>query len=214
MWINIPAGFIKLLNNPKYNWNFESEPEPNAANRRIPIPRGRTLGGSSSINGMLYVRGNPLDYNTWSQFGNRRLGLRLRAALFQESRAFRPRRRRDARPRRAAACRPHARTGRTARCVHRRRGGRRISAQQGLQQRPPGRLRLLPGDAEERRALVHRARLPRSGPQPPQPEDRNRSPDHEGPAGWQARRRRRLHPGRRGQRSPCPARSDRLAPAR
>jgi choline dehydrogenase len=71
MWINIPAGFTKLLNNPKYNWNFESEPEPNAANRRIPIPRGRTLGGSSSINGMLYVRGNPLDYNTWSQFGNR-----------------------------------------------------------------------------------------------------------------------------------------------
>jgi choline dehydrogenase len=71
MWINIPAGFTKLLNNPRYNWNFESEPEPNANNRRIPIPRGRTLGGSSSINGMLYVRGNPLDYNTWSQFGNR-----------------------------------------------------------------------------------------------------------------------------------------------
>ncbi|MFO1026203.1 MAG: choline dehydrogenase [Acetobacteraceae bacterium] len=71
MWINIPAGFTKLLNNPKYNWNFESEPEPNMANRRIPIPRGRTLGGSSSINGMLYVRGNPLDYNTWAQYGNR-----------------------------------------------------------------------------------------------------------------------------------------------
>ena len=71
MWINIPAGFTKLLNNPNYNWNFETEPEPNANDRRIPIPRGRTLGGSSSINGMLYVRGNPLDYNTWSQFGNR-----------------------------------------------------------------------------------------------------------------------------------------------
>jgi choline dehydrogenase len=71
MWINIPAGFVKLLNNPTYNWNFESEPDPNLANRRIPIPRGRTLGGSSSINGMLYVRGNPLDYNTWAQFGNR-----------------------------------------------------------------------------------------------------------------------------------------------
>ena len=71
MWINIPAGFTKLLNNPKYNWNFETEPEPNAHNRVIPVPRGKTLGGSSSINGMLYVRGNPLDYNTWSQFGNR-----------------------------------------------------------------------------------------------------------------------------------------------
>lgn len=71
MWINIPAGFTKLLNSPIYNWNFETEPEDNVAGRRIPIPRGRTLGGSSSINGMLYVRGNPLDYNTWAQFGNR-----------------------------------------------------------------------------------------------------------------------------------------------
>jgi choline dehydrogenase len=71
MWINIPAGFVKLLNNPKLNWNFESEPEPTMAGRRIPIPRGKTLGGSSSINGMLYVRGNPLDYNTWAQYGNR-----------------------------------------------------------------------------------------------------------------------------------------------
>jgi choline dehydrogenase len=71
MWINIPAGFTKLLNSPKYNWNFTTEPEPNAKNRSIPVPRGKTLGGSSSINGMLYVRGNPLDYNTWAQFGNR-----------------------------------------------------------------------------------------------------------------------------------------------
>ncbi len=71
MWINIPAGFTKLLNNPKYNWTFETEAEPNAHGRKIPIPRGKTLGGSSSINGMLYVRGNPLDYNTWAQFGNR-----------------------------------------------------------------------------------------------------------------------------------------------
>ena len=71
MWINIPAGFTKLLNSPRYNWNFATEPEENVKGRSIPIPRGKTLGGSSSINGMLYVRGNPLDYNTWAQFGNR-----------------------------------------------------------------------------------------------------------------------------------------------
>ena len=71
MWIDIPAGFTELLNHKTLNWNFESEPEDNVKGRRIPIPRGRTLGGSSSINGMLYVRGNPLDYNSWSQFGNR-----------------------------------------------------------------------------------------------------------------------------------------------
>jgi choline dehydrogenase len=70
-WIPIPVGFSKLMVNPKYNWMFNTEPEPNCHGRSIPIPRGKTLGGSSSINGMLYVRGNPLDYNTWSQFGNR-----------------------------------------------------------------------------------------------------------------------------------------------
>jgi choline dehydrogenase len=90
MWINIPAGFTKLLNNPKYNWNFESEPEPNANNRRIPIPRGRTLGGSSSINGMLYVRGNPLDYNTWSQFGNRGWGYDSVLPYFRKAEHFAP----------------------------------------------------------------------------------------------------------------------------
>ena len=90
MWINIPAGFVKLLNNPKYNWNFESEPEPNAANRRIPIPRGRTLGGSSSINGMLYVRGNPLDYNTWAQFGNRGWGYEAVLPYFKKAEHFAP----------------------------------------------------------------------------------------------------------------------------
>ncbi|MBV8702171.1 MAG: GMC family oxidoreductase N-terminal domain-containing protein, partial [Acetobacteraceae bacterium] len=70
-WINVPVGFTKLLNHPELNWNFATEPEANVNNRSIPIPRGRTLGGSSSINGMLYVRGNPLDYDTWAQFGNR-----------------------------------------------------------------------------------------------------------------------------------------------
>lgn len=70
MWIPIPVGFTKLMNNPNYNWNFATEPEAYTQNRPIPIPRGRTLGGSSAINGMLIVRGQPLDYNTWAQFGN------------------------------------------------------------------------------------------------------------------------------------------------
>jgi len=71
MWIDIPAGFTKLLNHDKFNWNFEMEAEEGMAGRRIPCPRGRALGGSSSINGMLYVRGQPLDYDTWGQLGNR-----------------------------------------------------------------------------------------------------------------------------------------------
>jgi choline dehydrogenase len=61
MWIDIPVGFMKLLNNPRYSWRFDTEPEPNLNGRSLPVPRGKTLGGSSSINGMVYVRGNPLD---------------------------------------------------------------------------------------------------------------------------------------------------------
>jgi choline dehydrogenase len=90
MWINIPAGFVKLLNNPKLNWNFESEPEPTMAGRKIPIPRGKTLGGSSSINGMLYVRGNPLDYNTWAQFGNRGWSYDSVLPYFKKAEHFNP----------------------------------------------------------------------------------------------------------------------------
>jgi choline dehydrogenase len=53
MWIDIPAGLMKLLNSPHYNLRFVSEPESNLHGRTIPVPRGKTLGGSSSINGML-----------------------------------------------------------------------------------------------------------------------------------------------------------------
>lgn len=70
MWIDIPAGYTKLVNHKKFNWNYEMEPEDALVGRRLPYPSGRVLGGCSSINGMLYVRGQPLDYDTWSQLGN------------------------------------------------------------------------------------------------------------------------------------------------
>ena len=69
--IHIPAGILHLLYNEKVNWNYSSEPEETTGNRRIHWPRGRVLGGSSSINGMLYVRGNPADYDGWAQMGCR-----------------------------------------------------------------------------------------------------------------------------------------------
>ena len=90
MWIAIPVGFVKLLNSTRYNWNFATEPEDNVKGRSIPIPRGKTLGGSSSINGMLYVRGNPLDYNTWSQFGNRGWSYDSVLPYFRKSEHFEP----------------------------------------------------------------------------------------------------------------------------
>ena len=69
--IHIPAGVLHLLNHPKINWNYNSEREPGTAGRSLYWPRGKTLGGTSSINGMLYVRGNPADYDNWAQMGCR-----------------------------------------------------------------------------------------------------------------------------------------------
>jgi choline dehydrogenase len=60
---------LKLLYNPLVNWNYTTDPEPGIAGRQLHWPRGRVLGGSSSINGMLWIRGNPADYDSWSQMG-------------------------------------------------------------------------------------------------------------------------------------------------
>jgi len=69
--IHIPAGALHLRANPLVNWNYYTEPEPGIGNRALHWPRGRVLGGTSSINGMLYVRGNPADYDGWAQMGCR-----------------------------------------------------------------------------------------------------------------------------------------------
>ena len=70
-WIHIPAGMLKLLYHPVVNWNYSAEGTEGSGGRRIHWPRGKTLGGSSSINGMLYVRGNPADFDGWAQMGCR-----------------------------------------------------------------------------------------------------------------------------------------------
>lgn len=69
--IHVPAGVLKLLYNGRVNWLYSTEPEAGSGNRAIHWPRGRVLGGSSSINGMLFVRGNTADYDSWSQMGCR-----------------------------------------------------------------------------------------------------------------------------------------------
>jgi choline dehydrogenase len=68
--IHIPLGFAFLMKNPKVNWCYETEPEPNMHHRRIAWPRGKVLGGTSSINGMVYIRGQREDYDHWSELGN------------------------------------------------------------------------------------------------------------------------------------------------
>jgi choline dehydrogenase len=69
--IDMPSGIGRLLDSEKFNWAYVSEPEPYLDGRRLSHPRGRVLGGSSSINGMMYVRGHARDYDRWAQSGNR-----------------------------------------------------------------------------------------------------------------------------------------------
>src|SRR5271168_4418099 len=69
--IHIPAGYMKLMDHPTLTWGFKAEPDPGVNGRAINYPRGRVLGGSSSINGMIYVRGQPEDFDHWGQLGNR-----------------------------------------------------------------------------------------------------------------------------------------------
>ena len=73
-YIHIPAGFIKTYHDKRVNWLYSMEPGPWTGGRRILAPRGKTLGGSSSINGHIYNRGQPMDFDTWAQLGNRGWG--------------------------------------------------------------------------------------------------------------------------------------------
>ncbi|MDA8587267.1 GMC family oxidoreductase N-terminal domain-containing protein [Rhodobacteraceae bacterium] len=68
-WIHIPIGYFRTMDNPRSDWCYKTQADPGIAGRSIPWPRGRVLGGSSSINGLLYVRGQPEDYDGWSQMG-------------------------------------------------------------------------------------------------------------------------------------------------
>src|SRR5215470_1806956 len=68
-WIHIPLGFGKLVPNPNLNWGYETEPEPHLNGRRLSWPRGKVLGGSGSINGLVFLRGAPSDYDGWEASG-------------------------------------------------------------------------------------------------------------------------------------------------
>src|SRR5579862_8834926 len=68
-WIHVPLGYTRTFTDPRVNWMFDSEPEPQLNNRTLYVPRGKVLGGTSSINGMVYMRGTPTDYDGWRQRG-------------------------------------------------------------------------------------------------------------------------------------------------
>ena len=72
--LHMPAALSYPLNGKFYNWAYQSEPEPHMNDRVIFQPRGKVLGGSSSVNGMIYIRGNPLDFDKWSNERDLKLG--------------------------------------------------------------------------------------------------------------------------------------------
>ncbi len=89
--IHIPAGYLGLVGfNKTVNWAFESEPEPNLNNRKIFVPRGKTLGGSSAINGMVYIRGHHSDYDDWEALGNTGWGFKDMLPVFKALEHYEP----------------------------------------------------------------------------------------------------------------------------
>ena len=74
IWIHIPVGYLYCMGNPRTDWGFQTEPSPGLNGRSLGYPRGRVLGGCSSINGMIYMRGQARDYDHWRQLGNRGWG--------------------------------------------------------------------------------------------------------------------------------------------
>ena len=84
-WIHIPVGYFKTLHNPNTDWCYKTEPDPGLNGRALDWPRGKTLGGSSSINGLLYVRGQREDFDHWAQLGNRGWGYDDVLPLFKRS---------------------------------------------------------------------------------------------------------------------------------
>ena len=164
----------------------------NLNNRQLYLPRGKTLGGSSSINGMVYIRGNHGDYDEWRQRGCEGWDWDSVLPYLQEGGEPGARRGRIPRCRRTAACVRSAGTIRT------RRGGAgglragRHSAQSGLQRRAAGGLRILPDDNEPTAALEHGEGLSGTGAQPAEPGGANRRACDQGADREQSRRRRRI----------------------
>ncbi|MEM7021323.1 MAG: GMC family oxidoreductase N-terminal domain-containing protein, partial [Pseudomonadota bacterium] len=89
-WIHVPIGYLYTQNNPRTDWCFRTEAEPGLNGRALNYPRGKVLGGCSSINGMIYMRGQARDYDHWRQLGNRGWGWDDVLPYFKQSENFVP----------------------------------------------------------------------------------------------------------------------------
>ena len=199
IWIHIPIGYLYTQNNPRTDWCFRTEPEPGLNGRQLNYPRGRVLGGCSSINGMIYMRGQARDYDGWRQQGNRGWGWDDVLPYFKRSEHHVAGRGRAARGRRRVAGRAAAPVLGDPGCLSRRGGRGGHPERHGLQPRQQRGLRLLSGQPAPRRALEHRQGLlaPRAGPGEPYRAHRGAGPGHR--LCGQAGHRRALRPGGTGE---------------
>ena len=180
-WIHIPLGFGKTFADPSVNWCYETEPDPGAADRRVFWPRGKVLGGSSSINGMVYIRGQAEDFDHWRQLGN--TGWSFEDVLPYFKRAEHQMRGADAFHGTGGPlcvsdvadhhpiCEAFIKSADRA----------RLSAQRRFQRRQPGRRRLPPDDDAQRKALLDRGRLSAAGDAARQSARRHRGIDRKDP---------------------------------
>ena len=185
-WIHVPLGYGKTITDPRVNWCYETEPEPNLNGRRVFWPRGKVLGGSSSINGLVYIRGQHEDFDHWRQLGN--TGWSFDDVLPYFRRAEHQTRGEselhgtggplcvsdipDYDPISKAFIKSCARPG--------------LPAQRRLQRRSAGRRRLLPAHHAQRPPLLHRRRLSAAGDEAPQPARHHQRADRAHHAGRHA----------------------------
>ncbi len=176
-WIHIPLGFGKTFADPSVNWCYETEPDPGAADRRVFWPRGKVLGGSSSINGMVYIRGQAEDFDHWRQLGN--TGWAFDDVLPYFKRSEHQTRGADAFhgtggplcvsdvPDKHPICEAFIESAMSV----------GLSAQRRFQRRRAGRRRLSPDDDPQRQALLDRGRLSAPGDEPRQSARRHQCAD-------------------------------------
>lgn len=87
-WLRLPVGYFRSIYDPRFSWQFEVEPQPQTGNRRIIWPRGRVLGGSSAINGLIYIRGQHADFDDWARAGAQGWGFREVLPFFKKSERY------------------------------------------------------------------------------------------------------------------------------
>ena len=204
IWIHVPLGYGKLFKEKTVNWMYQTEPEPELKGRQVFQPRGKTLGGSSSINGLLYVRGQHEDYDRWRQHGNAGWGYDDVLPYFKK-----------AENQTRGADQYHGTGGplpvsnmvRDRSAVerfHRRRGRDRSALQSRFQRRHAGRRRPVPDHHAQRPSRLDGGGLSRAREDTRQSQGRNRSARTARAVRGTPRGRRRIPARRKCAPCPCP----------